>query len=506
MRSQLVGMSLGCSIVLGALGSFGCGRMGFSDEEAVLPGEPTEMKLSYPAPGTFHALLDEPMPKLEPIAEQLDSFSVSPPLPLGLTLDEATGIISGMPVEASDRRRYVITGKGAQGELNVAIHLTALAGWKVTTTVDGVDDNLPDGICLSTPAGGCSLRAAIQNANLANRPRMVLLPQGTYSITSEIKPITTDLVLAGVGIGQTVLKSDALPRNFRFMSYTGGRAVRIEAASFQRFGLDDGGVLQVNESRLEVFDAEFSQNSSNSTGGVMCIDGGSEAYLENVSFFNNEALVGDSHGGVINVSNPGTKVTVVKSTAIGNQAEMGSFAWVDLGGSLEIINSTITGNFASEAAALAAYEGSIVVRNSTISGNTTSGVTAGLGIGMGSSSITLANTIVAFNLSVAGEPRNCETEAANATLISLGGNLFNNDGDGCKELMAGRPGELNADLKLDDEAKDNGGRTKTIAIKSGSAAVGRGVSQHCPEEDQRGVKRKTSEGSACDAGAYELEQ
>lgn len=503
-RRQLVGMSLGGSIVLSALGSLGCGRMGFDD--SIQEQEPPPMKLLYPTPGTFHALLNETELRLVPKAVQVDSFSVSPPLPLGLALDESTGVLSGKAAEASDRKRYVITGKGAQGELSVAIHLTTLAGWKVTTPADGPDDNLTDGICMSMMANGCSLRAAIQNANLAGSQRMVLLQQGEHLVTSAITPINNDLVIAGAGVGETVIKGGGAGQQHRLTNYGDGRAVRLEGVSIREFTAIDGGVMQINDARLEVFDVEFSRNVSD-TGGVMCVDGGGEAYLENVSFLNNEAPLGASRGGVFNVSNSDTKVTVVKSTAIGNQGKQGSFAWVDTGGTLEVINSTFTGNRDSESGVLATQEGTIAVRSSTIFANVTTGeFTAGLGIGNGSSRITLANSIIAFNLSEDGLARNCESFEENPMLISLGGNLFNNDGDGCKEALAGRPEELNAEIKLESEAKSNGGRTKTVALLPGSAAIGHGLAEHCPEEDQRGVKRALSENGRCDAGAYELEE
>jgi hypothetical protein len=372
---------------------------------------------------------------------------------------------------------------------------------------DGPDDNMGMGACGSATAGGCSLRAALQTANRTGSQRMILLPAGTLTVTGELTPVDSDLVIAGAGVGKTIVKAGSLHPGYRMMSYTGGRQVRLENATFQQFGPVDGGVLQVNGARLEVFDVEFSQNASSSTGGVMCIDGGSQAYLENVTFLNNESTINEAFGGAINGSDAGTRITVVKSTAMGNRAEYGSFAFIDRTATLEVINSTITGNVATKAAALAADGGSIVVKNSTIAGNTTTlDVTAGLGIGIAGASITLANTIVAMNVSTLdGTQRNCETEDATGRLLSLGGNLFNNDGDGCKELLAGRPQEQNADLMLDAEAKDHGGRTRTIAIKPGSAAIDRGVGAQCPPDDQRGIARKGVEGGSCDAGAYELE-
>lgn len=503
-RGWLLGLPLSCVV---GLGSAGCGRMGF-DDEASQPGQqqPPAMALSYPV-AAHHALINETMLTITATSEGVRTFTVTPTLPQGLTLNDVTGEISGIPTEASDRKRFVVTGTGPDGEVSAELYLTALPGWKVTAMADFADDNNGVGTYLATMAGGCTLRAAIQTASRTGSKRMIVLPEGVHTVSREINGIDADLVIVGAGVGKTFVKAATMHPGYRMMSYSAGRQVRLEKATFQQFGPVDGGVLQVAGGRLEVFEVEFSQNASNSTGGVMCVDNGGQAHLESVTFLDNEATINEARGGVLNASNPGTKITVLKSTAIGNRAKLGSFAWADSSATIEIINSTLTGNIATEAAALAAYQGSIAVRSSTIFANTTtSNVTAGLGIGIASSSISLANTIVAANVSTLdGAQLNCATETAGATLLSLGGNLFSNDADGCKELVASRPQELNADLRLDTEAKDNGGPTKTVALKAGSAAIDRGLAEHCPVDDQRGTKRVRSASGTCDVGAYELE-
>lgn len=504
-RGRLLGLPLACTAGLALLG---CGRMGF-DEDRALPGEPpATLKLAYPAPGTYHAILNETALQLAPaLAEGVKTFTISPAPPQGVTFDAATGALRGIPSEVSDRKRYVVTGHGAEAEVSAAFYLTALPGWKVTAMSDWADDNNGMGTCLATMAGGCTLRAAVQTASVAGGKRLLLLPEGTLTVSAEINGLEADLVIAGAGLGKTLIKAAAPRPGHRMMSVPAGRLVRLENATFQDFGPVDGGVVQVNRGRLEAYRVEFSRNASNSTGGVMCVDEGGQAHLEEVTFLDNEAVLNEGRGGALNASSPGTKITVVRSTAMHNRAIFGSFAWADSSATIELVNSTVASNVATEAAALAAYQAGIVVRSSTITGNTTPGnVTAALGIGLGVSSITLANTIVADNLSTAdGAQRNCAVESSDASLISLGGNLFSNDADGCKLLMADRPRELNANLLLDVAARDNGGPTWTVALKAGSAAIDHGLGEHCPEEDQRGVKRTRGAADTCDAGAFELE-
>ena len=47
----------------------------------------------------------------------------------------------------------------------------------------------------------------------------------------------------------------------------------------------------------------------------------------------------------------------------------------------------------------------------------------------------------------------------------------------------------------------NGGRGETMALRTGSPAIGAGGTLLCPSTDERGVARPKH--SSCDAGAYE---
>jgi predicted outer membrane repeat protein len=489
-----------CALGAGALG---CGRMDF-DERA--GAQAPELKLAYPRPGTYHALLNETLLQIAPMAEGVKAFAVSPPLPTGLSFDEGTGEITGIAIEAKDRTRYEVTGTGADDgrSVSAAFYLTALPGWKVTATSDWADDNNGGGTCYATMAGGCTLRAAVQTASEAARQsggkRMILLQTNTYE-AGFINGIEGELVIAGAGVQATLLrKADPLFEH-QLMHIPSGRAVRLENLSIQQFGPDSGGVARVEGGRLEVFHAELSQNSAIGTGGAIYVDSGGQALLENVTFQGNKAVMNNGKGGVLGASGAGSRITVVKSTAVENEAKLGSFAWIDSGATVELINSTITGNVATESSAVRVDGGSLVVKSSTIFANTTTGTgSAGFDLGMVDAKVTLANTIVAANTDAVGAQRNCATLTSNASaLISLGGNLFSNDADGCKDLVASRPHELNATLDLDTEARDNGGFTRTVKIGKTSAAIDRGVGE-CPAEDQRGVLRELG---ACDVGAYE---
>jgi hypothetical protein len=60
------------------------------------------------------------------------------------------------------------------------------------TNIDQVDANLLDGVCDTNPAvagNQCTLRAAIQNANLSPNPAIIVLP------------LDTDITLTVAGVG-----------------------------------------------------------------------------------------------------------------------------------------------------------------------------------------------------------------------------------------------------------------------------------------------------------------
>lgn len=108
----------------------------------------------------------------------------------------------------------------------------------------------------------------------------------------------------------------------------------------------------------------------------------------------------------------------------------------------------------------------------------------GLGGGIGSTTKTLTNSIVADNA-----PRNCSGAAAT---------------DGGHNIRFGDatcPGTT-ADPKLGLLA-NNGGPTQTRALRHGSGAIDTaGTGGACTATDQRGVARP--QGAACDSGAYEV--
>ena len=55
--------------------------------------------------------------------------------------------------------------------------------YTVNSSLDEPDADPTNGICASTPADQCTLRAAIMESNFATGPNTILLPAGTYTTT-----------------------------------------------------------------------------------------------------------------------------------------------------------------------------------------------------------------------------------------------------------------------------------------------------------------------------------
>lgn len=199
-------------------------------------------------------------------------------------------------------------------------------------------------------------------------------------------------------------------------------------------------------------------------------------------------------GGLYNLA-IGT-VAMINSTVSTNQTGgRGSFAvYPNRGGGiyhggrlLDLLNVTIAGN---ESAA------------TRVSGNSSDGSRGGdelflniQNVGGGWANnlpmvMNLQNVIIGDG---SGTNDNCNGATSYATLLTGGNNL--DSGSTCGAI--GASSVSNVDPRLGPLA-DNGGRTQTMALFTGSSALNRG--NLCPSTDQRGMPRDTQ----CDIGAVEL--
>src|SRR5262245_21361458 len=336
------------------------------------------------------------------------------------------------------------------------------ATFAVDSTDDATDATPGDGQC-ATKAGGCTVRAAIQEANALPGSDSIRLPSGTFLIAREGADddqcidgdldITSSITINGDSASGTFIDGNHRSR-----------------------------VFDVRPTGAAVISRVTIQNGSAERGGGVRVEGGTLKL---------------------------TDVTVRDSQA----AQAGGGIWNDQG-VLELLRSTISGNVAHDAGGGTANGGTATLRNVTISGNTAD-VTGGGLHNLGSA--TLSNTTVATNTltGVSNEGQ----------LIFMNSLLANNAGPDCEGTLTSRgfnlirtvadctfDGDTSGDLLNMDPAlgplQDNGGSTFTHALLDGSAALdaanpatpGTG-DPACEDTDQRGVVRP--QGPRCDIGAFE---
>ena len=181
------------------------------------------------------------------------------------------------------------------------------------------------------------------------------------------------------------------------------------------------------------------------------------------------------------------------------------------GDSDTLVNTTVTGNSATDGGAIASGFGTTTLSFSTIDANTASGSTFsaqdfGVSTGgnlenIGSGSFVLDDTIVADGSVPNGGSTDCNGASG---FTSDGHNLFDSSDAGAQ--CGAVASDLNAGPNLGALA-NNGGPTQTEALLSGSPAIDAADDGLCTKEtagiDQRGITRP--QGTHCDIGAYEAQ-
>jgi CSLREA domain-containing protein len=440
-------------------------------------------------------------------------------------------IVSGAcAVSGSVANNAQLAGVRLAANTEYSILLSALSpttglssDFAVTTATLYHVTKLTDSFRGSCAVGDCSLREAVQAANLA--AGAVILPAGTYVLslagTNEVNNATGDLNISndmgiyGAGMNQTIIDANSIDR-----------------------------VLSVTPSGTDTVTlilGDLTLTHGNATDGATQVGGAINNQplapgfigLERVALVANHALL---NGGGLDTATAGT-VRESRFTQNSLDANVGNG-----GGGAQIFNqedrpfeiesSTFDNNDGGHAGgAIQQGGGNLRITNSTISGNNTN--QNGGGIHVGGGHFEMSSTTVAFNN--AGNPGN-----------NSGGGLFlngpyayvlynnliagNTDGDcliftftggainsnhnlvqdprGC--TFAGTGDITGTDPLLDPTLADNGGPTPTLAIAFKSPARNAGDPAGCNAPgglplvyDQRGADYSRVVGPACDMGAWE---
>lgn len=399
----------------------------------------------------------------------------------------------------------------------ISPHASAVT-FSVNSTVDSIDANPGDGVCETSIANECTLRAAVQESNALPGADTIIISSGSYvltisgrsedaSLTGDID-ITDDVSILGIDASNTIVDANNIDRIFDVfapanvviedISVQNGDIALTGALGEHGGGIRNQGTLSLNEvivvgntagdfgigggifnvGTLNLLDVSISGNFANHTGGVGNFGDGN-ATLTNVTISNNTSIIGTA--GMQN----GEGISGLSPTAI-------------------LTNVTISGNVGGGCTGCGGgfgNEDSATLTNVTITENTGF---AGAGIFIGYAgpdpqpSTQLKNTIVANNIG-----RNCSSTFT--PILSLGHNLSSDDTCNLTE-----PSDLINTDPLFGPLQDNGGFTQTHALLAGSPAIDNG-SIDCPPPltDQRGEQRAVDGNNdgfvACDIGSYEVQ-
>ncbi len=485
----------------------------------------------------------------------------------GYTLRPRTSIVidAGPGVSLARQPRYLMftTATPRFIAILLTLALAAPAGAQVTFTVDNamdVNDATPgDGICLAT-GGGCTLRAAITEANAVAGADTVVVPAGTYTLslpgTNEEQnasgdlDVRTDMTIRGSGGGavitaagltnQRVLDVPVLATvTLQHLTLTGalltgttstsagaglramaGAVVNVQDCTItSNTTADEGaGVYATGVgTTVNVLRSVISNNTINGAtgfgGGLRTALSASLSIVETTVSGNTSTAAG---GGLNHGTSTGTVVIdrslFVNNTAISQNTGGGA---ASCGGPCTITNSTFSGNQVTHdtpgtnqgggAFWISPLAAAVVIdiEASTIAGNSAPHTGGGIRRQGTSGSLNLRGTIVADNDLVA------DTTTARTDLfgnINLAGFNLIEDSTGFNGTETTDPGTnvLGADPMLDVLA-DNGGPTQTRALMAGSPAINAGtctlIGGGTLDVDQRGAPRV----APSDIGAYEID-
>ncbi len=296
------------------------------------------------------------------------------------------------------------------------------------------------------------------------------------------------LQFSGDGEGVTIIDGGSAVRLFDSTA----NVLTVQDMTLQNGVADDGGAIRADH-QVNAMTTTFSGNGATANGGA--ISAGSVISTGSTFRNNSPPRTGarsrrpQTPTSSIARSLATVRPRVVPSTCTASPTEPASLFSAnraDWSGALDALtiedtNSTYVDNHAAHDGG-AARAGNATILNDTFVGNTADG---GGSISLGY--VRLTNSIV-----VNDEGPACSGQATD----DGGGNLTTDESCG---LPVGESDINTADLHMGALA-DNGGPTRTVALRPGSLAIDAGVDP-CPDEDQRSVPRQN--GTPCDSGAFE---
>jgi hypothetical protein len=395
----------------------------------------------------------------------------------------------------------------------------------LTFHVDRFDDPDPVAmLCTLAEPNDCSLRGAIVLANQTPVQDLIEVPPGSYALTLEGAPgdddlegdldLKTNIYLRGGGALSTLISAAGVDDRVLEVQPAGANST-LEGVTLAFGSAANGGGILCSSGVVTLRDVWLTGNEATSDGGGLAAFNLCWVQAYGLGLFLNDA--GNEGGGAF-VGGDFATLSVSRGRVVGNQAAVLGGGIASRGGYLYLSGLELSGNSAVTGGAIFAAredtaDGFLDVANSTIAGNdATNGagirtsqidaqlrhVTLGEQEGDGRSlwaSASAANPSLIFVWnSIFAAP--CEI-GANTDLDSQGGNLEVTFSTCSLEDPSDQLVDA-ADADLGPLA-NNGGGSSTIALGPASAARD-AASSSCLARDQRLAPR---DGPTCDAGAFE---
>jgi hypothetical protein len=371
-----------------------------------------------------------------------------------------------------------------------------------TLTVNATDDG-GDGSCDETQ---CTLRDAVLDAVPGDTIEFDLVLPNTITLNGKIV-INKELTIIGPGADQLTIDGNEVEQ------WDDGGVFKLEAIWSEDLGSYQP--IYVKISGLTIIGGR-----ARAGGGIY---NGSNCNLElSDCVIGPNNIVFDAGGGLANVG--GTlylnRCTVMDNHGTGSIGGAGIFTYN--GADTTLKNSTVTGNVTNNhgGGILVWYDSAVHLVHSTVTGNTANadyvdyywGGGGGIYAVVGDDSdpggkVYIQNSIVAGNIDVT-EPDEAKLPDVYGNFTSWGGNLIGDiTGTSIESWLASdQVGTAAAPINplLAELVLNSPGTTPTHALLTGSPAINAVECAYGVTVDQRGVTRP--QGSACDIGAYELEQ
>jgi CSLREA domain-containing protein len=271
----------------------------------------------------------------------------------------------------------------------------------LNSTADAPDANIGNGVCLST-LGGCTLRAALQEAAASDEPAVIRVTPGTYDVNipgrDEDDGATGDLdiaavdgaarVLVGSGPDQSIIRAHSGDRVFGtsnnsakqapiglFGLRIGGGTAVDTAASFSGKG---GGMLLITDGHTTIDNDWFDGNSADAEGGGLYLTSDGSTVRITRSAFTRNAAGGDGGGAELAQGDP----LVVRDSLFADNTAAGFGGGLALSnsGDVEVAYTTFTGNHTDRSSG----GGIVADRNTVLSAILSSGNTDAGGAGISS--------------------------------------------------------------------------------------------------------------------------